>query len=103
MKKKIKSVIALGMALTMTIMGIYVYDSPNRKAYAKEAMVQAEETLTDTLKESVSQKSLAGADREETVYIVTDANGKIEKQFTNSKVLHNKENNNGEENNNKEE
>lgn len=82
MKKKIKSVIALGMALTMTIMGIYVYDSPNRKAYAKEAMVQAEETLTDTLKESVSQKSLAGADREETVYIVTDANGKIQNQIS---------------------
>ncbi len=84
MTRKIKGAVALGTAAVVVAAGIFAYGTPNQKAYGDDNVTQVENKITDTLKDSVTVASTTGADKEETVYVISDANGKVSKKIVSS-------------------
>lgn len=91
MKKRIRNIAALGTAAVVFATCIMAYSTPSDKVYGEEQLKKVENTLTGVIDKTVKMTGdSSGADKEETVYVIADANGAAEEKIV-SVWLRNKE------------
>lgn len=91
MKKNIKTITALSLAAVLAVSGVMYasFAGSETEVNADVKSQEAEDTITRTIEDTVSF-STEGVDKEETVYVISDANGNVTKTIV-SDWLKNKE------------
>ncbi|MCI8669329.1 MAG: hypothetical protein HFI34_07405 [Lachnospiraceae bacterium] len=91
MKKNIKTITALSLATVLAVSGVMYasFTGSETEVKADVESQEAEDTITRTIEDNIGF-STEGVDKEETVYVISDANGNVTKTIV-SDWLKNKE------------
>ena len=80
-RNRILKVVAAATAVTLTVTGIGYYEFRDTQTNAVAETSKVQQKIEDAINNTINQSTTFGADKEETVYVISDAGGKVEKKI----------------------